>query len=117
MATKLGSKRITATLIRGRYYSYKSVKFYKGEPQEVTPEFAAELEDLVDEVVDREGELIEKPRFKLNYNAEPIVSKATLTGVRKKRPVLQTSANRGDISKEDLSGKKRSTIRKREKLG
>lgn len=120
MATKVGSKRITATLIRGKFYSYKGNKFHENKPQEVPKELALELEELVDEVVDRENEIIEKPRFKINYNAAPVAPSQELEGVRKKKRPLQTSATQGgDLSLDDLNeggAKKKPTIRQRKRL-
>ncbi len=82
MLTKPGKpngKCDTATLLRGRTYTVRSVKFEKGVPRRVDDEtaigisgkdFLKELEDEADEVPDGEGEVFEKPRFRIDRNVD-----------------------------------------------
>jgi hypothetical protein len=88
------SRTATATLIRGRTYIFKDKQFYANEPVTVSEEFGKELEDLVDEVRDAEGEVRNKARFKVTYAPTNAIRKIsnvkTLPGKK-----LQTSAKPG----------------------
>jgi len=52
-----------ATLVRGRVYYHKDVRFELGKPVVVSNELATILEDLVQEVHDADREVYEKPLF------------------------------------------------------
>lgn len=71
-----GGKIITAKLVRGKVYSYFEqstghyLTFKRNVPVEVSAKVANELEDLVDEINTDEGEVIEKNRFEIDYEAE-----------------------------------------------
>lgn len=62
------SNTATATLVRGRSYTYKDVQFMKDEPKTVSEELGQELENLGDDVLDSDGEQVIKPRFKVTFN-------------------------------------------------
>ena len=65
--SRLTGKVDTATLIRGRTYTLRSIKFERGVPKVITDKaFLEILEDEVDEVPDGEGEVYEKPRFRID---------------------------------------------------
>jgi hypothetical protein len=79
MATR---KVTTATLIRGKVYTYRHpdhtpqnpkdhLRFKFGVPVVIdSPKIVQLLEDLVDEVPDGDGELLEKPIFRINRNVD-----------------------------------------------
>lgn len=83
----------TATLIRGQVYSYRHnyqdvkdnpLKFVKGEAVIVTnKDLLADLEDLVDEVEDGEGEAFEKPVFRIARKVQEPDSNEGSTRVRR----------------------------------
>jgi len=54
-----------ATLVRGRVYYHKDVRFDVGKPTVVSDELANILEDLVQEVHDADKEVFEKPLFEV----------------------------------------------------
>jgi hypothetical protein len=59
-------ENITATLIRGKTYVFRGIKFTRGDAIEVDSDIAAELETKVDIVMDLDGEEFEKPLFAVN---------------------------------------------------
>lgn len=75
-----GKKVNTATLIRGEVYTMRhpdhtpqkpleSLRFRYGEPVIVEdPKILSILENLYDEMTDGEGEVYEKPRFRVERN-------------------------------------------------
>jgi hypothetical protein len=79
------AKRVTtATLIRGQVYNLRhpenkagapkdSLRFKRNEPIVIDdPKIAKMLEDIVEETVDGDGEVFEKPVFRVDRNvAEP----------------------------------------------
>lgn len=82
---------ITATLIRGKKYSYNQIlktdaagvatetKFHAFErniPVPVDEVLAGELEELVEIIPTSEGDEIEKPRFNVNWEAPEAGAKA-----------------------------------------
>lgn len=84
---------ITATLIRGKIYSYNHVlkkaadgsvtdskfhQFIRGQPLQIhDPSLADELEELMHIEVTRDGDEIEKPMFKIDRNA-PVRTKEAI---------------------------------------
>jgi hypothetical protein len=85
------SKIITATLIRGRFYAYGNVHFYRNEPLTVSEDLADELEELADEVKDNEGESFSKPRFKIDRDAGNTLQTSASKDAKKesKAPVIR----------------------------
>lgn len=82
------SKKATVTLMRGRTYIYGDTQFFVNEPKVVDESLGQELENLVDEVTDSDGERRGKARFKVSYDKE---EPRTIPTVRKKG-TLQTIA-------------------------
>ena len=62
---------ITATLVRGLCYVYKKQFYRTGQPKVVDEALADELEELADDVHDADGEIIEKPLFDIDWEAQP----------------------------------------------
>jgi hypothetical protein len=81
------TKNITATLLRGKTYYYKGTRFDKGEPVSISLSLAEEIEEINDEVTDKDGEIRQKPCFKVEYansKAAPVtVGKKVTKRVRK----------------------------------
>ena len=76
-----------ATLIRGRVYVYKRIRFERQVPKEVDEELAAELEDMYDELQDNDPDATNrqvrrKPLFRVE-RVEPVTS-ATKFAPRRK---------------------------------
>lgn len=79
MATR---KVTTATLIRGQVYTLRhpdyspqnpkdSLRFKRGEPVVIDdPKIVTKLENLYEEVPDGDGEISEKPIFRINRNVD-----------------------------------------------
>lgn len=59
-----------ATLVRGRVYFYKEMKFEYGVPLVVTAEVADILENEVATVNDKDGERFEKPFFHIQRGVQ-----------------------------------------------
>ena len=96
----------TATLIRGKVYSFRhpdsspqkpldSLRFERGVPKIIEDSRILNLlEDLTEEIGDGEGELYDKPVFRVDRgvdapDGEPVskVSKLSSTRVVKKKPI------------------------------
>jgi hypothetical protein len=83
------AKRVTtATLIRGQVYNLRhpdskpgapkdSLRFNRGVPIVIDdPKIAKMLEEIVDETTDGDGEVFEKPVFKVEYGVEDPTTEA-----------------------------------------
>ncbi len=102
------AKRVnTATLIRGAVYTLRhpdstpkepkdSLRFENGVPQIIAEKHILEaLEDLVDETEDNDGEIFEKPRFKIERNvAAPEDKSPRRTRLDASRPVKKRPRKR-----------------------
>lgn len=61
----------TATLLRGRTYTIRSIKFERGVPKRIDDDdFLQILEDEIDEIPDGEGEVYAKPRFLIERDVD-----------------------------------------------
>jgi hypothetical protein len=66
----------TATLVRGKVYVFKglnqekAVHYKRGIPLVVAADLADELEELVEEIHDSEGEIFDKPYFAIHRDIE-----------------------------------------------
>jgi len=56
-----------ATLVRGKVYFYKNERFDRGVARPVTEDLGLILETIVDERIDMDNEVYEKPLFKVEY--------------------------------------------------
>lgn len=74
------------TLVRGRTYFYKDMRFDVDVPIVVTDEIADILEQEVAEINDKEGERFEKPFFEVQRKV-PRPPKYVDPNVPKRRPV------------------------------
>lgn len=96
----------TATLIRGQIYIFRhpdytpqnpkeSLRFERNKPKVITdPKLLSMLEDLTEETTDGDGEVFDKPLFRINRNVEepdsddaPRKTRLSADRAVKKRPI------------------------------
>ena len=96
----------TATLVRGQIYIFRhpeytpqngkeSLRFERGVPKVITdPKMLSILEELTEETQDGDGEVFEKPIFRINRNVEepdgdekPRKTRLSADRAVKKRPI------------------------------
>lgn len=75
-----------ATLVRGRVYFYKDLKFEYGIPLVVSDEIAGILEQECAEVKDKDGERFEKPFFEVKRGV-PRPDKYLTEAERNRKPI------------------------------
>lgn len=76
-----------ATLVRGRVYVFRRIRFERQVPKEVTSEVAAELEDLYDELQDNDPDAeVRQTRRKPLFKVERVEKVAEATKFAPRKP-------------------------------
>lgn len=100
-----------ARLIKGRFYSYKGINFYKDTPVKVGEELACELEDLTYPSIDSDGEIRQKPFFGFAEWVEPEKTKDPVKPRKLKGASADGDAGAGASDNDDGLTEVRKRIR------
>lgn len=100
-----------ARLVKGRFYHYKNISFYRDTPVKVSEELACDLEDLTYPSIDSDGEIKQKPFFAFAEWVEPEQAKAAVKPRKLKASVADGESGQTSGDAEDGLTEVRKRIR------